>query len=265
VSLIYDYRIVETTPEGAVPPLSDREDRAYRLSSLIPSFLWDRRDDPVLATRGWSSFAQLQWAAPILDTDGDFLKLFLQQTQYVGLDQFGVLVGSLRVGGIEPFRVLPERDPDDLDGLPNADIFIDERFFAGGATTHRAYDLDELGIERETLRVRLENRSECDPSRGRLEPDCYDIGGLGGNGLLLFNLEYRFSVFGPVEGVVFYDAGNIWPDWRDIDFGGVKSGAGLGLRWISPIGPLRVDVGWKLDRAFYETPYAFQFSFGNPF
>lgn len=253
-SLIYDYRIVEATPRGVVPPLSDREDRSYELSSLIPSFLWDRRDDPVLSTRGWSSFAQLQWAFPALGTEGDFLKLFLQQTQYVGLDQFGVLAASVRVGGIEPFSTLPETDPELPPSLPNSNIFIDERFFAGGATTHRAYSLDELGIRGETLRVgERDNNGD------------YDVRGIGGNGLLLLNLEYRFPVFGPVEGVVFYDAGNIWPDWREIDFGGIKSGVGLGLRWLSPIGPVRVDAGWKLDRQFYEKSIAYQFSFGNPF
>ena len=256
MSLIYDYRIVETERKGIPPSAVDREDRPYELSSLIPSFLWDRRNDPVLATKGWSSFVQLQWAAPIFGTEGDFLKLFLQQTQYLDLHRAGVAALSLRVGGIEPFSDLPGPDPDGLpESLPNTDIFIDERFFAGGATTHRAYDTDELGIRGETLRVSDE------PNEG----DEFDIGGLGGNGLLLLNLEYRFPIVSSFEGVVFYDAGNVWADWREIDFGGVKSGAGVGFRWLSPIGPLRVDVGWKLDREPFEEPVAFQLSFGNPF
>lgn len=256
VSLIYDYRIVETERKGIPPSDVDREDRPYELSSLIPSFLWDRRNDPVLATRGWSSFAQLQWAAPILGTEGDFLKLFLQQTHYVGLDRLGVVAFSVRAGGIEPFSDLPGPDPDGLPPtLPNSDIFIDERFFAGGATTHRAYKTDELGIRGETLGV----------SDERNEDGEFDIRELGGNGLLLLNLEYRFPIAGPFEGVVFYDAGNVWPDWRQIDFGGIKSGAGIGFRWLSPIGPLRVDAAWKLDREIYEDSMAFQLSFGNPF
>lgn len=255
-SLIYDYRIVETTPNGAAVPLSDREDRPYQLSSLIPSFLWDRRNDPVLATRGWSSYAQLQWAFPALGTDGDFLKLFLQQTQYVGLERFGVLAASVRVGGIEPFNDLPP-DLDLPPELPSSDVFIDERLFAGGATTHRAFGLDKLGIRGETLRV----------SDQAIRDDEYDVRGLGGNGLLLVNLEYRFPIAGPFEGVAFYDTGNVWPDWRQIDLGDVKSGVGLGLRWLSPIGPLRVDAGWKLSPEFFEESeqLVFQLSFGNPF
>jgi len=254
VALAYDYRHVETTVDpGFGLSDVDREDRPYELSSLIPSFLWDRRNDPVLATRGWSSLAQLQWAMPVLSTEGDFLKLFVQQTQYVGLDQFGVLAASLRAGGIEPFSRLPGNDPDLSDDLPNADVFIDERFFAGGPTTHRAYSRDDLGILDQTLILR-QTREGLTPA------------GVGGNGLLLLNLEYRFPIAGPFEGVVFYDAGNVWPDWRRIDLGEVKSGAGAGVRWLSPIGPLRFDVAWKIDREPYEdTQPVFSLSFGNPF
>lgn len=254
VALAYDYRHVETTVDpGFGLSDVDREDRPYELSSLIPSFLWDRRNDPVLATRGWSSLAQLQWAMPVLSTEGDFLKLFVQQTQYVSLDQLGVLAASLRAGGIEPFSRLPGNDPDLSETLPNADVFIDERFFAGGPTTHRAYSRDDLGILDQTLILR-QTREGLTPA------------GVGGNGLLLVNLEHRFPVAGSFEGVVFYDAGNVWPDWRRIDLGEVKSGAGAGVRWLSPIGPLRFDVAWKLDREPYEdTQPVFSLSFGNPF
>ena len=81
------------------------------------------------------------------------------------------------------------------------------------------------------------------------------------------NLEYRFPIAGPFEGVVFYDTGNVWPDWREIDLGDVKSGVGLGVRWLSPIGPLRVDAGWKLSPEYFEESeqLVFQLSFGNPF
>jgi len=254
VALAYDYRHVETTVDpGFGLSDVDREDRPYEISSLIPSFLWDRRNDPVLATRGWSTLAQLQWAFPALSTEGDFLKLFVQQTQYVGLDQFGVLAASLRAGGIEPFRHLPGNDPDLSDALPNADVFIDERFFAGGPTTHRAYSRDDLGILGQTV---IQRNTADGPK----------FPGVGGNGLLLLNLEYRFPIAGPFEGVVFYDAGNVWADWRNLDFRELRQGAGTGFRWLSPIGPLRLDVAWKLDRQPYEdTTPVFSLSYGNPF
>ncbi len=254
VGLALDYRIVETDLDPGFPERGvDREDRRYKLLDLVPSFLWDRRNDPVLATRGWSSLAQLQYSIPALGTDGDFLKLFLQQTQYFDLRTYGTVAMSLRAGGIEPFRHLENDDPELPEVLPNSDIFIDERFFAGGATTHRAYGRDDLGIRGETLIPNLN------------DPETF--ASVGGNGLLLANVEYRFPIFGSATfgGTVFYDAGNVWADWRDIDFGGVKQGAGVGLRYLSPIGPLRVDIGWKLDRERGEDPYAVTVSFGNPF
>jgi outer membrane protein assembly factor BamA len=250
-SLAYDYRFVETTIDRGFTLLDvDREDRPYEISSLVPSFLWDRRDDPVLATRGWSSLVQLQYAFPVFSAKGDFLKLFLQQTQYLNLGRPGVVAASLRAGGIEPFRHL-SGDPEIPPGLPNRDIFIDERFFAGGGTTHRAYGRDDLGIRGETLFAR-----ETAPK---------DFRPVGGNGMLLLNLEYRFPVFGPVQGVVFYDTGNVWADWQSVGFKGLKSGAGVGARYVSPIGPFRLDIGWKLDPENGEPHHAVSLTFGNPF
>lgn len=251
VGLAYDYRIVEPDPHPDFPTVEERDDRTYQVSSLIPSFFWDRRDDPLLSTRGWSSLAQLQYAFPLLDTEGDFLKLFVQQTQYLDLRRLGTVAASLRLGGIEPFDTLVDPDPELPETFPSADVFIAERFFAGGGTTHRAYRRDELGIPDQT---RILKPGQAD-----------DYASVGGNGLLLLNLEYRFPLFGPVGGTVFYDAGNVWADWRDIDPGEVKNGLGVGLRYISPIGPIRADIGWKLDREPFEEPWAFTLSFGNPF
>jgi outer membrane protein insertion porin family len=252
VSLAYDYRFVETTIDPGFGLIDvDRQDRPYEISSLTPSFLWDRRNDPVLATRGWSSLVQLQYAFPVFSAKADFLKLFVQQTQYLNLGRPGVIAASLRAGGIEPFRHLDREDPEVPPGLPNRDVFIDERFFAGGGTTHRAFGRDDLGVRGETLFPRPKDRSQYAP--------------VGGNGLLLANLEYRFPVAGPVEGVVFYDAGNVWADWRSIGFDSLRSGAGVGARYLSPIGPFRLDIGWKIDPLRGEPHYAVSLSFGNPF
>lgn len=248
-----DWRTVETTldPEFDLRDVDQREDRPYQLLSAVPNFLWDRRDDPVLATRGWSALATLQYAFPAFGTDGDFLKLFVQQTYYLGLGRGGVVAASVRAGGIEPFRTLPEDDPELPEDLPSSNVFIDERFFAGGQTSHRAYARDDLGIRGETLIPR---------------PDGEGFAEVGGNGLFLVNLEYRFPLAGPVGGTLFYDAGNVWADWRAIDWSEVKEGVGLGVRYLSPIGPLRFDVGWKLDRDPGESARpVYLLSFGNPF
>ena len=152
---------------------------------------------------------------------------------------------------IEPLSELEFRDPfipADLD-LPSADVFVAERLFAGGRSTHRAFDRDRLGIPGQTL---------FPDSQGNLVP-------AGGNGLLLANIDLRFPLFDALGGTIFYDTGNVWADWRDIDPGEFRAGAGIGLRYLSPIGPLRFEVGWPIDRLPGDDSPAYNFSLGYSF
>lgn len=255
-SLGLDYRVVEVDKLAAGVALSDleRDARPVQLANFFPSFLYDRRDDPVLPSRGFSSLAQFQYSFPLLGAQGDFLKVFLQQTQLFPFKagrtgRQMVLAASLRAGGIEAFRELASAD--DTTDLASRNIFISERFFSGGSTTHRAFGRDELGIPGQTL-ILPTGKSSFVP--------------IGGNGLLLANLELRFPLAGALGGVVFADSGNVWADWRDIDLSEVRTGVGVGLRYLSPIGPLRIDFGWKLDREREEKKgVQVSFTFGNPF
>ncbi|HEV7518642.1 MAG TPA: outer membrane protein assembly factor BamA [Thermoanaerobaculia bacterium] len=250
-SLGFDYRVDKVKlGKGVGLNNLERRDRPYHIASVIPSLLLDRRDDPIVPTRGWSSLLQPQLSLPVLGSEAKFLKVFFQQTELVNLGRPGGLAGSLRLGAIEPFRTLPTPDPV-VAGLPSSNVFVDERFFAGGSTTHRAYALDLLGIPGRTLFT---------------VPGQRDYSPVGGNGLLLLNLDYRFPIAGAFGGTLFFDTGNVWADWRDINFKDLKPGIGVGARYVSPIGPLRIDLGWKLRRERREsaTP-VISFSFGNPF
>jgi outer membrane protein assembly factor BamA len=251
LSLALDYRIVklQVNPGVAANDI-ERNDQPYQITSLVPSFFWDRRDDPIATTRGWSSLVQLQYAFPAFRTDTEFVKLFVQQTGFFNLGKPGVIAASLRAGAIQPYLALPANASDPLRDFPSRDVPIAERFFAGGDSTNRAYGRDELGIPGET-QIRKTSGSGYLP--------------VGGDGLLLFNLEYRFPVFGDFGGTLFYDAGNVWADWRSIRPGGVKNGVGLGARYLSPIGPIRAGIGWKLNREKGEPGYQLFFNIGNPF
>lgn len=247
VSLAYDYRIVDTQvfdPEVFNLP---RESTNAHVASLTPALTWDRRDDPIEPTRGWLTAVQVERAAPVFDADANFLKAFLLGSGYLPLARWGTLALSVRFGGLEPFgRSRATAGQPFQSAIPPSELF-----FAGGRTSHRAYDRDELGIPGETL-------SEAPIDRGRFVAR-------GGAGLGLLNFDWRFPILGDFGGVVFYDAGNIWTDWRDIDPRRAKGGLGCGLRYLSPIGPLRLEIGWKLDRLKGESPYVWFFSLGNPF
>ena len=244
--LIYGYEVVDlqaTSDDPLDPNEVDRNLRDVEISSLSPGLLIDRRDDPIDPSDGWSTNLTLQYAFPVLGASADFVKLFGQQTYHRSFGRFGVLAASLRLGAIEPTG---EEIQDSLvpAELPSSKIPVSERFFAGGRSTHRAYDRDQLGVPGETILDGTE---------------------IGGNGLALVNVELRVPIAGPFGATAFYDAGNVWADWRDLDYADVKHGAGVGVRYLTPIGPVRVEIGWKLDREPDEDPTAIFLSVGNAF
>jgi outer membrane translocation and assembly module TamA len=117
------------------------------------------------------------------------------------------------------------------DGTALVDVVTDlpaaERFFAGGDNTVRGFAQDRLG-----------------------EPATLDRNGLptGGNALLIFNSEIRVPVWRGLIAAGFLDAGNVFMRVSDLDLGGIRGAAGVGVRYLSPIGPIRVDLGFKLAR-----------------
>ncbi|MDD5613560.1 MAG: outer membrane protein assembly factor BamA [Candidatus Omnitrophica bacterium] len=100
-----------------------------------------------------------------------------------------------------------------------------ERFFAGGAYTIRGYDERSVG-PKDTVKT-------TDP--------------VGGEALLVGNLELTFPVYENIKGAFFYDLGNVWAKKSDFGSGGYKSSLGCGLRLKTPIGPISLDYGYPLD------------------
>lgn len=244
VGLLYDYRIVETEPhvQGVDLP---RESREGRVASLAPNLFYDHRDDPLDPRRGWTGRAVYERAVPLFAADADFDKVFGQVTGYFDLGGAGVLAASLRGGTIENRRATTADGVSGIGLIPAA-----ERFFAGGRSSHRAFPLDELGIPGETLEIR---------------PDSSDVLPLGGGALTLANFELRFPIAGAFGGLVFADVGNVWREVEDFDPDEARWGVGAGLRYLSPIGPLRLEVGWPLDRLDHEETYVWFVSLGYAF
>ena len=85
---------------------------------------------------------------------------------------------------------------------------------------------------------------------------------LGGTTMLLFNFEFVFPLVknAGMKGVVFFDTGNAWNDTYDL--GDMRKTAGAGIRWYSPVGPLRLEWGYVLDRKTGEPSYRWDFTMG---
>jgi outer membrane protein assembly factor BamA len=117
---------------------------------------------------------------------------------------------------------------------------VSQRFFAGGSTTVRGFQLDRLGVPDRVV-------------NGVVKPGVLTADGLslGGNGVVVINAEIRRTVgrlLGKELGVaLFTDAGNVFAKASDIDFNQLRATAGFGIRYNSPLGPVRLDFGLKTD------------------
>jgi outer membrane protein insertion porin family len=138
------------------------------------------------------------------------------------------------------------------DGNPEQRVIEDlpasERFFAGGDTTIRGFALDSVGAE----------KTISDTGFPR-----------GGNAVLIVNGELRVPVWRSLATAVFLDGGNVFERVTDFEFGELRSAAGVGVRYMSPIGPVRIDVGFKTDRRQFggrlESRREIHFSIGHAF
>ncbi len=241
-TLAHEYRNVrleEVRGRAEIP----RESLTAQVSSLVAGYLLDRRDDPIEPRRGWSLFLQGERAFPLFRAETEFWKAFVQGTALRPVSR-GTLAASVRLGSLGNLR---PRQPDGSSGLDL--VPASERFFAGGRTTHRAYPRDELGLLGATLEL---------DSAGAVVP-------LGGAATALVNFDFRFPIAGNLGGALFLDGGQVWRSPGDARWPDLRWGAGVGLRYQTPIGPIRLEVGWNLDREPFEDSRVWFLSLGNPF
>lgn len=224
VQVRYTYRHVTIVPgslvisPGLVPLLS----QPVRVGSVSMSFLQDRRDDPVNSTRGYYNSVDVGYAAKEFGSETDFARIIVRNSTYHRIGKDLVLARTLQFGYIQRLGGLPE-------------IPLAERFFSGGATTQRAFPDNQAGPR-----------------------DLMTGFPLGGNALLFHQTELRFPLIGDnIGGVLFHDAGNVFDDIRDInvrfrqhnlqDFNYLVQAVGFGIRYKTPVGPVRLDLSFSPD------------------
>ncbi len=229
---LYGYNF-ESNRLDAVRVLEDvveNREETYRVSRLRLSPIYDARDDIFNPTRGLFMSGELGTALEALGSEVQFLRSLISGSYHKPLFDRTVWYSSLRLG---------------LMGWPGSTEYIplSERFYAGGSSTVRGFPFDRLG--------------PLDPKTGLP---------LGGEALVVLNQELRFPLFGDLGATVFVDVGNVFPRVSDMfkDFD-LRSTAGVGLRYRTPVGPVRMEYGWKLDREEGEGIGEFYLSIGNSF
>jgi len=264
-SVRYDYRISKcvrglvcaAVNEGDPVAGLDRSLLNIDINSISPTFFWDHRDDILDPHRGFFTSASIEYAFPFISAKANFLKEFAQGTYYLPASARTVFAFSGRAGLIQP-----------LGDTTVDDVPLVERFTAGGETSHRAFPLDLFGTLCQDDKD-FDKNGDCDQTlyqrfdftQGKFAGPILPI---GGSSLMLLNAEYRFPVFGPVGAAVFVDAGTISRK-SAIQFDNLRYGVGVGVRYLSPVGPLRVDVGIPLDRRNYERSWQYFITLGYAF
>lgn len=235
LSAILRYTYQRTEVFNLEVPL-DEVDRQFQDSTFSgPAFslVRDARDDPLEPRRGHFASGDVQVSLERLGGDG-FVKSFFQAAAYRRLDARTVLALGGRLGLA---RTLGSDTPLRLP-LP-------DRFFAGGDYSLRGFVTDSVGP-----RARATD--------GRLIPT-------GGNALLLGNLELRRELGRRFSLAAFTDAGNVYALVSEMRLTDLRYTAGLGLRYRSALGPLRVDFGVKLNRRPGESPSHLHLTVGHAF
>jgi outer membrane protein insertion porin family len=219
--------------------LIDRLFPQVKLSKLFAAILRDSRDDVLDPQRGAVLGLDGSLALRALGSEVGFVKTFAQGFIYRKLPGRSVVLAAgarlgLAVGiaqAVPPVFEIASTEPihvADTTPFPTVvkDLPASERFFAGGDTTVRGFALDRLGTV-ETL-----------------DPQGFPQ---GGNGLAVFNLEARAPYWKNLQFVWFSDAGNVFKYAGDIRLDEMRVTSGVGFRYRSPIGPLRVDWGFKIS------------------
>jgi outer membrane protein assembly factor BamA len=228
-----------------VPELVLPEDQNVRLSTVTGSFVRDTRDNPLDAHVGIYESFQVDLNPSALGSNTNFVR-FLGQTAYYKsiFTQSVVWANSVRLGVEEAFA--------------GAHIPLSESFFSGGGSTLRGFPLDGAGPQRTVPAC----GNPADPTT------CTQITvPVGGPQLLIINSELRFptSLLSKLGGVAFYDGGNVFTSVGFGDIGSYTNTVGVGVRYATPVGPVRFDIGRNLNPVNGISPWQYFITLGQAF
>lgn len=213
-----------------VAPLVRAQEGKGISSALVPSLTRSTIDNPLDPSRGSKQFMRFDYAGVGGDQKywmGQFNNYWYYPMVETSFGSF-VFAQRTKVGWGEPIT---------------GDVFpLFQRFFPGGINSIRGYNARQVGPK---------------DDKGNY---------YGGSKQLIMNFETIFPLVPSIglNGVAFYDAGNAYDDNQNINFSDIRQAVGWGFRWRSPLAPIRVEIGYPMDKQPGDKSMVVNFSFGAP-
>ncbi|HYP09437.1 MAG TPA: outer membrane protein assembly factor BamA [Bryobacteraceae bacterium] len=215
------YRRATVSDLKITPDLIPLFAQNIQLGSVSSTFIQDRRDDPTDPRRGVYNTLDGAFASNLFGSKTSFTRVLGRNATYHRLTRDVILARSLSLGVINR--------------ISTVDVPLPERFFGGGATSHRGFNENQAGPR-----------------------DLLTGFPLGGKALLVNNTEVRFPLIGDdIGGVLFHDAGNVYSNLRSMsfrfkqrdleDFNYMVHAVGFGIRYRTPVGPIRLDLAYSIN------------------
>lgn len=227
-----------------VPELVLPQDQHVRLSTWSATLIRDTRDKPLDAHKGSFSTVNFGLTPTAFGSSADFAKFFGQYAYYKPVHSV-VFANSIRLGLATPFS--------------GSFVPTSQLYFSGGGTSLRGFPIDGAGPQRLV--------PFCNVLKG--QSGCVNVTvPVGGRQLFILNSEARFplGIMKALGGVVFYDGGNVY---RAINFNdfvhNYSNTVGVGLRYATPLGPVRFDIGRNLNPVPGLNPLQYYITIGQAF
>lgn len=283
-TILYRYAFRKVLVSNLNSHIAPEEIPLFEQPTLVSEFgvtwLRDARDNPADATKGSFNSADFSIASTSLGSSSSFMRFFFQNSTYYPIKRRFSIARSIRIGILEPFAntvslTFPPPSPTQCTATaspgPTPEIIpLPERFFGGGGTSLRGFALNQAGPR--------------DPCTG------FPV---GGQAMLVLNQEFRFPMHLPfvgteLGGAIFYDGGNIYSRvdhftlrpfspkpvfvlqnpsqppsatnptvcvyncTNELNY--FAHTIGFGIRYATPVGPIRIDLGYQLNRPFFVLP-----------
>jgi len=234
--------------QNAVQDIKDQEGTTLT-SSITPGITYDSRDHFFAPTEGTKSAFSVKTAG--LGGDSRFIKTDLSGRWHYPLLKDPKWGGNyvLALGGQLGYGI-GFAGQSETNGLT---LPLFERYFLGGINSIRGFQDRSLGPREKTCVTNLDTGV----------PDCSKSDVIGGDTAAVMNVELLFPIMEQygLRGVAFFDMGNAFAN--GIDFGDMRRSVGAGVRWMSPFGPLRVELGFPLNKKPGDETSVLGFSIGS--